>query len=85
MSDQYFKDKAEEIFNQIKINEGWGADSTFNLEDPTCKLLYISLKETARDQRYACIDVIGIECNIDQREQNRLEMLIQNASIESKK
>ena len=78
MSDQYFKDKAKEIEELIN-------------SDPKCSreqirhLIYIALKEVARDQRYACVDAIGIDCNIDQREQDRLEMIIQNANIESKK
>lgn len=58
MSDKYFEDKAKEIFNKIHENEGWGKDSIFRLDDPTCKAIYLGLKETARDQRYACVDAI---------------------------
>jgi len=79
MSDQYFKDKAEEVFQKIKVNEGWGADSIFNLDDPTCKLIYMSLKEVARDQRYACIDAVKNYPHTDAV--SSLQGLIQNASI----
>ena len=75
MSDKYFKDKSSELFNQIFENN--------NIEEVK-HIIYISIKEVARDQRYACVDAIRVDRNVYQREQNRLEMQIQNANIEYK-
>jgi len=73
MSDQYFKDKADEIFKLVEMN--------INFED-IYKAIYIGLKEVARDQRYACIDAVRNYPHTDAV--SNLQGLIQNANIEVK-
>jgi len=89
MSDKYFIDKAEEIFCKIKYIEGWGEDSIFTLKDPICNLIYIGLKEVARDQRYACIEDIDKNWMDNKFPENfpycKVEDLLQNSNINKEK
>lgn len=54
MTDEYFKNKASEIEEKIHIKKmEKKRKMTFqDIED----IIYIGLKEVARDQRYACIE-----------------------------
>ena len=60
MSDQYFKKKASECFNEIlgNFNDKGSKLYTSEIEH----LIYMKLKEVARDQRYACVEAIAKNC-----------------------
>ena len=53
MSDQYFKNKAEEL---LKLIDSAIEDGD---EESIKKYMYLSLKEVAKDQRYACVEAVG--------------------------
>jgi len=86
MSDKYFKDKAEECFNEIlgNFNDKGSKLYTSEIEH----IIYMALKEVARDQRYACIEEITINCisnNLPENFQYRkVKGLLHNAEIKDK-
>jgi predicted DNA-binding ribbon-helix-helix protein len=56
MIDDYFKSKAKEINNKItalRVNKGWKVTQV-EIEE----IIYLGLKEVAKDQRYASIELI---------------------------
>lgn len=82
MSDQYFKDKAIEIRNKIYDSSVDNKKTTVGDIDD---IIYLSLKEVARDQRYACVDAFHNYNLSRQCFETYVEGIIQNTSIEIKK
>lgn len=86
--DTYFMKKAEELRNKIQDAKIDSKHLTFEQID---EIIYIAMKEVARDQRYACVEAFDYECrresvesgNIDGMSfnQTRISGIIQNATI----
>jgi hypothetical protein len=56
MIDEYFKNKAQEINDKItvlRVNKGWQIKQVDILD-----IIYLGLKEVAKEQRYASIELI---------------------------
>lgn len=83
MSDQYFKNKADEIeqkIHSLKIDTK-GKCTGQDIED----IIYIGLKEVARDQRYACVALVTKHFKDDYDNIDLVCNTIQNAQIEKDK
>lgn len=80
--DRYFKDKANEIENKIhELRMDQNKKHTFqDIED----IIYIGLKEVARDQRYACVDAIAQTGEFEDKGLSWIQGIIQNAQIQGK-
>ena len=79
MSTKYFKDKAKDLLSRI-IDE---YESNKDEEDMEV-LIYLCLKEVARDQRYACVETFRSENLSKYCSDTYMEGIIQNATRKEK-
>lgn len=81
--DTYFIKKTEEILNKLNDIDGFSGEVVFDPKDPTCKMIYLALKEVAKDQRYTCIESLNGYTGM--RYYDEMISRIQNSSIKESK